>query len=54
MQVCGETNLASLSVDTEKYVTAEEHTNTDISPHTTGETTTEEKAKTVNEVRLKS
>ncbi|KAJ6314698.1 hypothetical protein OIU78_018224 [Salix suchowensis] len=49
-EVCGDTKLASLSVDTEKYITAEEHTNTDISPHTTGETTTEEKAETVNEM----
>ncbi|KAJ6775795.1 hypothetical protein OIU74_000061 [Salix koriyanagi] len=43
-------SLPALSVDTEKYVTAEERTNTDISPHTTGETTTEEKAETVNEM----
>ncbi|KAJ6423946.1 hypothetical protein OIU84_024841 [Salix udensis] len=49
-EVCGDTKLASLSVDTEKYITAEEHTNTDISLHTTGETTTEEKAETVNEM----
>ncbi|KAB5521061.1 hypothetical protein DKX38_025380 [Salix brachista] len=49
-EVCGDTKLASLSVDTEKYITAEEHTNTDISLHTIGETTTEEKAETVNEM----
>ncbi|KAG5254523.1 microtubule-associated protein [Salix suchowensis] len=50
VQACGDTKLASLSVDTEKYVTAEEHTNTNISPHTTGETTTEEKAETMSEM----
>ncbi|XP_052312108.1 uncharacterized protein LOC7487873 isoform X47 [Populus trichocarpa] len=49
-EVCGDTKLASLSVDTEKHVTTEEHTNTDISPQTTGETTAEEKEKTVKEM----
>ncbi|KAJ6949484.1 titin [Populus alba x Populus x berolinensis] len=49
-EVCGDTKLASLSVDAEKHVTAEEHTNTDISPQTTGETTAEEKAETVKEM----
>ncbi|KAI5604719.1 hypothetical protein BDE02_01G307300 [Populus trichocarpa] len=48
-EVCGDTKLASLSVDTEKHVTTEEHTNTDISPQTTGETTAEEKEKTMEE-----
>ncbi|KAJ6751588.1 hypothetical protein OIU85_002060 [Salix viminalis] len=48
-EVCGDTKLASLSVDTKKYITAEEHTNINISPHTTGETT-EGKAEIVNEM----
>jgi hypothetical protein len=54
MQVCGDTKIASLSVDAAKHVTTEEHSNTDISPQTTGETTAEEKAKTVKEVGLRS
>uniref|UniRef100_A0A2K2C898 Titin-like n=1 Tax=Populus trichocarpa TaxID=3694 RepID=A0A2K2C898_POPTR len=49
-EVCGDTKIASLSVDAEKHVTTEEHSNTDISPQTTGETTAEEKAKTVKEM----
>ncbi|KAJ6965699.1 titin [Populus alba x Populus x berolinensis] len=49
-EACGDTKLASLSVDAEEHVTTEEHTNTDISPQTTGETTAEEKAETVKEM----
>nr|XP_034918090.1 microtubule-associated protein futsch isoform X4 [Populus alba] len=49
-EVCGDTKPASLSVDAEEHVTTEEHTNTDISPQTTGETTAEEKAETVKEM----